>query len=57
MLAIDDLRDTVLAEGMTALSDVRVAEGLEANNTLSELAHYFVHADLHLFVVLRLTLL
>ena len=57
MLAIDDLRDTVLAEGMTALGDVGVAEGLEANNALSELAHYFVHADLNLFVVLRLTLL
>ena len=45
MLAIYDLMDAIFAEGMAALCDVRVIEGLEAYDALSMLIDYLIYAN------------
>ena len=50
MLAIYDLMDAIFAEGMAALCDVRVIEGLEAYDALSMLIDYLIYTNFDWFI-------
>jgi hypothetical protein len=57
VLAIDYLGDAGFAEGMAALSDVRIIVCLEADDALCKLSNDVVDADLYCFIVFRLAFL
>ena len=53
MLSINDLKDTILAEGVATLGYVWISKGFKAHDTVSILAHYIIYAYFHSLVILR----
>ena len=57
VLSINDFQDAFLAESVSALRDVGIVEGLEADYALRKLSNDLIDADLHRLVVLGSILL